>query len=38
MDYEDAEIGVDTGDDTVNPSKNDILKSEHWSWSFLERE
>ena len=38
MDYEDAEIGMDTGDDTVNPSKNDILKSEHWSWSFLERE
>ena len=38
MDYEDAENGVDIGDDTVNPSKNKILKKEHWSWSFLERE
>lgn len=38
MEYENAESDVDTGDDIVNPSKNEILKSERWSWSFLERE
>ena len=38
VEYENAESGVDSGNDIVNPSKNDILKSEHWSWSFLECE
>ncbi len=38
VDYDGDTSGTDSGNESVNPSDNIIETSEHWVWSFLERE